>query len=96
MAGLRWTDETPSWSPDGPEIVFASNRVHPKGGIDHPYLMKADGTGVKRLTSGNLDAREPSFSSGTSSRDDRRRRCRFPPTSPTPAELRSGGGCETH
>lgn len=59
---LRWTDETPSWSPNGREIVFASNRANAKTTIDHLYLMKANGTGVKRLTREALDAREPSFS----------------------------------
>lgn len=62
LAALKWADETPSWSPNGREIVFASNRANPKSGIDELYLMKADGSGVKRLTEGKRDAREPSFS----------------------------------
>jgi len=59
---LKWTDETPGWSPDSREIVFASNRAKPKSAIDHLYVMNADGTHVRRLTHDQLDAREPSFS----------------------------------
>lgn len=62
LTGLRWTDETPAWSPNGKEIVFASNRPHRGGGIDHLYLMRPDGTHLRRLTRDRLDAREPSFS----------------------------------
>jgi Tol biopolymer transport system component len=62
LGGLRWTDETPAWSPNGKEIVFASNRPHRGGGIDHLYLMRPDGTHLRRLTRDRLDAREPSFS----------------------------------
>jgi Tol biopolymer transport system component len=62
LSGLRWTDETPAWSPNGQEVVFASNRAHPGSGIDHLYLMRADGTHLRRLTRDRLDAREPSFS----------------------------------
>jgi Tol biopolymer transport system component len=62
LAGLRWTDETPAWSPTGKEIVFGSNRAAPKSSIDHLYLANADGTNVRRLTHDRLDAREPSFS----------------------------------
>src|SRR5215831_18423915 len=62
LTGLRWTDETPAWSPNGKEIVFASNRPHRGGGIDHLYLMRPDGTHLRRLTHDRLDAREPDFS----------------------------------
>jgi Tol biopolymer transport system component len=62
LARLRWTDETPAWSPNGQEIVFASNRAHPKSGIDHLYLMSPNGSHLRRLTHDRLDAREPNFS----------------------------------
>jgi Tol biopolymer transport system component len=62
LTGLRWTDETPAWSPNGKEIVFASDRARREGGIDHLYLMRPDGTHLRRLTRDRLDAREPSFS----------------------------------
>jgi Tol biopolymer transport system component len=62
LTGLRWTDETPAWSPNGKEIVFASDRPRRGGGIDHLYLMRPDGTHLRPLTRDRLDAREPSFS----------------------------------
>lgn len=40
-----------SWSPDGKEIVYAINR----GGTFQMYTMRADGTGVTRLTDGPDD-----------------------------------------
>ena len=44
-------DAAPAWSPDGSgTIAFASDR----GGVDsHLYLMADDGSGVRRLTSGD-------------------------------------------
>jgi Tol biopolymer transport system component len=38
----------PSFSPDGKQLVFRSNRDGPK----NLYLIKADGTGIRRLTEG--------------------------------------------
>jgi Tol biopolymer transport system component len=64
LTALRWTDQTPSWSPEGRRIVFASNRTHPRSGIDQLYVMKTDGSDVRRLTWDGEDAREPSFSPG--------------------------------
>jgi Tol biopolymer transport system component len=59
---LRWTDETPSWAPDGRAIVFASDRANPRGSVDQLYAVRPDGNRLRRLTDGRLDAREPSFS----------------------------------
>jgi len=38
--------EAPSWSPDGRYLTFASNR----GGTYQIYIMRADGTGVTKIT----------------------------------------------
>ena len=42
-------DVAPAWSPDGKKIAFMSNRDNPEFDI---YEMNADGTNVRRLTSG--------------------------------------------
>ncbi len=41
-------DVDPSWAPDGSKIVFSSNR----DGTQSLYTMNADGSNVKRITSG--------------------------------------------
>ncbi|HET9286282.1 MAG TPA: hypothetical protein VFO26_01875 [Gaiella sp.] len=48
----------PAWSPDGTRIAFASAR---EGSFDI-YVMSADGTGTKRLTSSSAQDRSPSWS----------------------------------
>jgi TolB protein len=48
----------PAWSPDGQSIAFASKRDGPS----HIYVMRADGTGVRRLTSGPSDDSSPTWS----------------------------------
>jgi Tol biopolymer transport system component len=45
--GLPIQDEAPSWSPDGRRLAFASNRADGQFEI---FLMRANGTGVRRLT----------------------------------------------
>lgn len=55
-------DETPSFSPDGSKIAFASDR----GDKKHfsIYMARADGTRVKRLTRGKSHDFSPSWSPG--------------------------------
>jgi Tol biopolymer transport system component len=50
-------DSQPSWSPDRMRIAFVSVR----GAVSHVFVMPADGSGVRRLTSGTGEA-EPSWS----------------------------------
>ena len=49
----------PSWSPDCSEIVFSSSRT----GSPHLYVIGADGTGERALTSGTWGDRQPTWSS---------------------------------
>ena len=49
----------PAWSPDGREIAFASRR---DGTATHLFVMRADGSGTRRLTDTKLDDSNPSWS----------------------------------
>jgi Tol biopolymer transport system component len=49
-------DTSPSWSPDGKYIVFASKR---DGGKSHLYIMNADGTNQRQLTNGSGEEAAP-------------------------------------
>ena len=42
-------DTSPSYSPDGRQVVFESDR----GGTQQLYVMNGDGSGVRRITFGN-------------------------------------------
>jgi Tol biopolymer transport system component len=48
----------PDWSPKGDWIAFQGY----KGGTFHIWLMKPDGTGIRQLTEGHGDDREPRIS----------------------------------
>ncbi|CAN5635277.1 amidohydrolase family protein [soil metagenome] len=48
----------PEFSPDGSQVVLQSYQ----GGTFHIWLMKPDGTGLRQLTTGHGDDREPRFS----------------------------------
>jgi TolB protein len=50
-----------AWSPDGHSILFASHRDHPDNYRDI-YVMRPDGSGVKRLTRAGADT--PAWSPG--------------------------------
>src|SRR5262245_11628208 len=43
-----------AWSPDGRSILFASRRDHPDNARDI-YVMRPDGSGVRRLTRGGAE-----------------------------------------
>src|SRR5438270_13165820 len=49
----------PTWSPDNRRIAFESNR----DGAFHLYVMNADGSDQRPLTSGSDDDRHPAWSS---------------------------------
>ena len=58
-------DRDPAWSPDGTKIVFASDRStfsRSQRGHMHLWVMNADGTGLKQLTSGSEDESQPAWS----------------------------------
>ncbi len=57
----QWTDSFPVWSPDGAYIAFQSVRDDPEQHIDI-YLMRADGTQIRRLTDDPAHDRQPSWS----------------------------------
>ncbi|HEY3542216.1 MAG TPA: hypothetical protein VGK79_06710 [Gaiellaceae bacterium] len=46
LTRARGADYTPTWSPDGGRVAFSSNR----GGSSAIYVMRADGTHVRRIS----------------------------------------------
>jgi TolB protein len=57
-AGLFFQTD-PAWSPDGRKIAFVSRR----DGRSHIYVMRPDGTGIRRLTDSAADDESPTWSS---------------------------------
>jgi Tol biopolymer transport system component len=58
QTGLFYQTE-PAWSPDGTQIAFASRR----NGSFQIFVMRADGSGARRLTSTKADDQNPTWSS---------------------------------
>jgi len=56
-AGLFFQVE-PAWSPDGSQIAFASTR----DGGSHIFVMRADGSGTRRITNESAEDNRPSWS----------------------------------
>lgn len=59
--GSKRLDTAPAWSPDGTRIAFASAR---RGRLPDIYVMKPDGTNVRRLTRSRVAEANPSWSPG--------------------------------
>jgi TolB protein len=57
----QWTDSFPVWSPDGQYIAFQSTRDDPNQYFDI-YVMRSDGTEIRRLTNYPAHDRQPSWS----------------------------------
>ena len=53
-----WFDGWPSWSPDGRQVAFSSNRSD----VYQIYVMNADGSNVRRLSPGDLVQVRPQWS----------------------------------
>jgi TolB protein len=58
LTPIEKSDSFPTWSPDGKQIAFGSNR----DGNMNIFVMKADGSGTRRLTSDAADDTNPIWS----------------------------------
>jgi uncharacterized protein YjdB len=56
------TDGSPTWTPDGTRIVYASNAAGGTTGTFHIWIMNADGSGQRQLTQGTTSDFQPAVS----------------------------------
>ena len=54
----RGDEWSPAWSPDGSQVAFVSDRDNPDE-LAHIYVMRADGTHERRVTTGPWLGRAP-------------------------------------
>jgi Tol biopolymer transport system component len=61
--GGEFSDVEPDWSPNGRWIAFARSEQFDRGGgeIDYLYVIRRDGTGLRKVTDSGFD-RSPSWS----------------------------------
>lgn len=59
LTDSQFSDTTPSWSPDGLRLAFASDKPDD---IFEIYVMNADGSEISRLTTNSAEARTPAWS----------------------------------
>jgi TolB protein len=64
----RWSETNPRWSPDGRQLVFASNRAHYEGNPPESgtpdmdlWVVNADGTGRRRITADPANDADPTW-----------------------------------
>lgn len=55
VSAARPSFDDPAWSPDGRQIAFTSNQTDPTRLFPDVWVMKADGTNMRRLTDGSAD-----------------------------------------
>lgn len=64
----QFREQTPRWSPDGRQVVFASDRVHHSGAAPDTgtpdldvWIVNADGSGARRLTTEASEDSDPAW-----------------------------------
>jgi TolB protein len=63
LLGGNWTHHGPTYSPDGQQIAFSSDRG---GYVQAVWVMNSDGSGPRRLTKPAIQASGPEWSPGGS------------------------------